>query len=53
VSEEIILERNRVEVLIRELSAAIKLESVYQVNLRFTDDMIVITPRHIPVEIKR
>ena len=53
VSEEIILQRDKIECLVRELANAIKHESVYQVKIRFVDDKIVIIPHCSALEITR
>ena len=53
ISEEVILERDRIECLIRELGNAIKREQVCQVKIRFTEDRITIIPHCQPVEIAR
>ena len=53
VSEEIILQRDRVECLVRELTKAIEHSSVYQVKIRFVDDKIVIIAHCAAVEITR
>lgn len=53
VSEEIILERDRVECLVRELTKAIEHKSVYQLQIRFIEDKITIIPHCAAVEITR
>jgi len=53
ISEEIILQRDRVECFINELQQIIELSSVYEIKLRFTEAQIVIVPLHSPIVVKR
>jgi len=51
-NEEIILQRNKIEHLIQELTNAIKHQSVHQVKIRITKDKITIIPHIAPAEIE-
>lgn len=56
ISEEIILERDRVECLVRNLADLLKVESHFQFKLRFTKlenggQSLTIIPHAAPVEI--
>lgn len=55
VSEEIVLDRDRVELLVSELSGMLKVESHYQFKLRFSEKdgerTLAIIPHARPVEI--
>jgi len=50
-NEEIILERNRVECLVNNLTELLKVESHYQFKLRFDEKTLTIIPHASPVEI--
>ncbi len=56
ISEEIVLERDRVECLVRNLSELLKIESHYEFKLRFKtrengEQSLTIVPHASPVEI--
>lgn len=55
VSEEIIIDRERVECIVRELSLLLKVESHFQFKLRFSkkdnEQRLTIVPHSLPVEI--
>ena len=56
VSEEIIIDRDRVECLVRELSEMLKVDSHFQFKLRFSksnngEETLTIIPHASPVEI--
>lgn len=53
ISEEVILERGRVEYLVRELARLLDSPDYYQFKIRITDDNIEIIPHAKPVLIKR
>ena len=53
VSDEVILQRDRVECLVRELTAMLKVESHFQFKIRFDQEKITVIPHASPVEITR
>jgi len=57
VSEEIVIDRARVECIVRELCDLLKIESHFQFKLRFSEQdngrqTLTIVPHSSPVEIK-
>ena len=52
MSNEIILERHRIEELVKALNAMLEVESHYQFKIRFDSDAITIVPHAQPVVIK-
>ena len=53
ISEEVILDRDRVECLVREFSEMLKNEQYYQFKIRIDDQKMTIIPHAKPVEITR
>jgi len=53
ISEEIILERDRVQVLVNELSRMLSNEDYFQFKIRFDPDRITVIPHANPVVVAR